>query len=203
MQRCLFHQGIWHLSSHLTWHQKHLESSEKHRSWVHRSRVRLWNLLSTKLSRWIWWSARFGIHSSKACASLVVQLVKNPSAIQETLVQLRGQKIPWRRDRLPTSVFLDFPGGSVGKESTCSAGDLGSIPGLGRSPGGGHGHPLQYSCLENPHGQRSLAGYSPWDPKELDTTERPSTAQHMIIIQRLAMQLQTFQRLPQKWSMDW
>ena len=43
--------------------------------------------------------------------------------------------------------------------------------GLGRSPGGGHGNPLQYSCLENPHGQRSLAGYSPWGHKELDTTE--------------------------------
>ena len=41
-------------------------------------------------------------------------------------------------------------------------GDLGSIPGLGKSPGGGHGNPLQYSCLENPHGQKSLAGYSPW-----------------------------------------
>ena len=54
-----------------------------------------------------------------------------------------------------------FPGGSVNKESICNA-DLGLIPGLGRSPGGGHGNPLQYSCLENPHGQRSLAGYSPW-----------------------------------------
>ena len=43
-----------------------------------------------------------------------------------------------------------FPGGSVGKESACSAGDQGSIPGLGRSPGGGHGNPLQYSFLENP-----------------------------------------------------
>ena len=42
----------------------------------------------------------------------------------------------------------------------CKAGDLGSIPGLGRSPGGGHGNTLQYSYLENPHGQRSLAGYS-------------------------------------------
>ena len=42
-----------------------------------------------------------------------------------------------------------FPGGSAGKESACNAGDLGSIPGLGRSPGGGHGNPLQYSCLEN------------------------------------------------------
>ena len=45
-----------------------------------------------------------------------------------------------------------------GKEPTCNAGDTGSIPGLGRSPGGGHGNPLQYSCLENPHGQRSLVG---------------------------------------------
>ena len=45
---------------------------------------------------------------------------------------------------------MGFPGSSVGKESTCNAGDLGSIPGLGRSPGGGHGNPLQYSCLENP-----------------------------------------------------
>ena len=55
----------------------------------------------------------------------------------------------------------DFPGGSDGKESACSVGDLGSVPGLGRSPGEGHGNPLQYSCLENPHGQKSLVGYSP------------------------------------------
>ena len=46
--------------------------------------------------------------------------------------------------------WLGFPGGSDGKESTHSTGDLGSIPGLGRSPGGGHGYQLQYSCLENP-----------------------------------------------------
>ena len=50
-----------------------------------------------------------------------------------------------------------FPGGSDGKESTCNVGDLGLIPGLGRSPGGGHSNPLQYSCLENLHEQRSLA----------------------------------------------
>ena len=56
---------------------------------------------------------------------------------------------------------MGFPGGSDGKESACNVGDLGSIHGLGRSPGGGHGNPLQYSCLENPHGQRSLVGYSP------------------------------------------
>ena len=47
-------------------------------------------------------------------------------------------------------------------EYTCSAGDLGLIPGLGGFPEGGHGNPLQYSCLENPHGQRSLVCYSPW-----------------------------------------
>ena len=45
---------------------------------------------------------------------------------------------------------MGFPGGSDSKESACNAGDLGSIPGLGRSPGGGHGNPFQYSCLENP-----------------------------------------------------
>ena len=58
-------------------------------------------------------------------------------------------KIFWRRDRLPTTVFLGFPGGLAGKESVCNAGDLGSIPGLGRSPGEGKGYPVQYSGLEN------------------------------------------------------
>ena len=66
---------------------------------------------------------------------------------------------------------LNFPGSSDGKESACNVGDMGLIPGLGRSPGGGHGNPLQYSCLENPHGQRRLIGYGPWGHKELDTTE--------------------------------
>ena len=59
------------------------------------------------------------------------------------------------------AINLGFPGGSDGKESACSEGDLGLIPGLGRSPGGGHGNSLQYSSLENPHGQRSLVGCSP------------------------------------------
>ena len=71
-----------------------------------------------------------------------------------------------------------FPDGSGGKESACNSGDLGSIPELGRSLGGGHGNPLQYSCLENPHGQRSLAGYSPWGHKESDRTDRLSTHTH-------------------------
>ena len=67
-----------------------------------------------------------------------------------------------------SAIYLGFPGGSDSRESGCNAGDLGSIPVLGGSPGEGHGNPLQYSCLENPHGQRSLVGYSPWDCKELD-----------------------------------
>ena len=66
---------------------------------------------------------------------------------------------------------MGFSGSSAGKESTCNVGDLGLIPGLGRSLGGGHGNPLQYSYLENPHGQRSLESYSPWGHKELETTE--------------------------------
>ena len=51
---------------------------------------------------------------------------------------------------------MGFSGGSVSKESACNAGDLGSIPGLGRPPGGGHGNPLQYSCLENPMDRGAL-----------------------------------------------
>ena len=50
---------------------------------------------------------------------------------------------------------MGLPGGSDSKESTCNAGVLGSIPGLGRSPGGGHGNPLQDSCLENPMDRRA------------------------------------------------
>ena len=82
-------------------------------------------------------------------ASLVAQLVKNLPAMWEPGFDPWVGKIPWRRDRLPTPVFLGFPGGSAGKESACNVGDLSLISGLGGSPGGGHGNPLQYSCLEN------------------------------------------------------
>jgi len=58
--------------------------------------------------------------------------------------------MPWRRDKLPTPVFLGFPGGSDSKEPTCNVGHLVSIPELGRYTGGAHGNPLQYSCLKNP-----------------------------------------------------
>ena len=91
-------------------------------------------------------------------ASLIAQLVKNLPAMQETPVQFLGREDPLEKVRVPTPVFLGFPGGSDGKESASDAGDLGSIPGLGRFPGEGHGNPLQDSCLENPYRQRSLVG---------------------------------------------
>ena len=70
-------------------------------------------------------------------------------------------RFPWRRDRLPTPVFLEFPGGSDGKGSTCNVKDLNSIPGLRRSSGGGHGNPFQ-----------SLAWRIPWteEPGGLQST---------------------------------
>ena len=79
-------------------------------------------------------------------------------------------------------IYMGFPGGSVRKESICSAGDLGSIPGLGRSPGEGHGNPLQYSCLDNPHEPRSLVGCSPGGRKGLDMTKQLSTMHNTYII---------------------
>ena len=73
--------------------------------------------------------------------------------------------------------IVNFPGGSDEKRICLQRGVLSSIPGLGRFPGGGHGNPLEYTCLENPHGQRCLAACSPWGPKASDTTERLSTQQ--------------------------
>ena len=84
-------------------------------------------------------------------------MVKNLPAVRET------QFDTWSRDRLPTPEFLGFPGGSAGIESICNEGDLGSIPGLERSPRERKGYPLQYYSLEN-----SMDLYS---RKELDKTE--------------------------------
>ena len=80
------------------------------------------------------------------------------------------------------TVCVDFPCGSAGNEYAYNAGDLGLIPGIGRPLGEGNGNPLQYSCRENPCGQRSLAGYSPWGPKEVDTTDRLSTGYYFLYL---------------------
>ena len=141
-------------------------------------------------------------------ASLIAQLVKSPPAMQETPVWFLGWedswvgKIRWRGDRLSTSVFLGFPCDSAGKESTCNAGDPGSIPESGRSPGERIGYPLQYSWAslvaqlgKNPAMRETwvwslgwedplekgkathssiLAWRIPWGHKESDTTDRLS-----------------------------
>ena len=91
-----------------------------------------------KFPNWLWWSL---------CNSVSILRPLDCTLISWWIVNYSSIKI-----------LQDFPGGSDGKESTCNAGDLGLTPGLGRSTGGGHGNPLQYSCLENPYGQRSLVG---------------------------------------------
>ena len=96
------------------------------------------------------------------------------------VVQFLVQFLGWED---PTPVFMGFPGGSDGKDSACSVGDLGSIPELERSPGGGHGNPFQYSRLENRRGQRSLAGCSPWGCRvRHDRVSKYSTAQYNLHI---------------------
>ena len=109
----------------------------------------------------------------------ITQLVENLPAMQETPVQFLDQEDPLEKRWATHSSILGLPWWlSWLKKSTSNTGDLGFIPGWGRPPGGGHGNPLQYSCLKNPHGQRSLAGYSPWVCKQLNMTEWLGTAQH-------------------------
>ena len=103
-------------------------------------------------------------------ASLVAQLVKNPHAVQGTPFDTWVGKVPWRRERLPTPVFLGFPGSSAGKEPA-NAGDLRLIPGSGRSPGEGKGYPLQYSGLENVMDREAWQATVHGVEKESDTTE--------------------------------
>ena len=88
-------------------------------------------------------------------ASLMAQLVKNLPAMQKTLVRSLGWEDPLGKRQATIPVFLGFPCGSAGKESACNAGDLGSMSGLGRSPGEVNGYPLQYSFLENSMGREA------------------------------------------------
>ena len=96
--------------------------------------------------------------------------------------------------------LMGFPVGSDGKESTSYTGDLASIPGLGRSQGGGHGNHLQYSCLENCHGQKSLLGCSPWGHKELDTTEPLSSVHSTLVCHEASLVAQMVKNLPTVWE---
>ena len=106
------------------------------------------------------------ISKGKVGASLVAQLVKNPPAMQETPVRYLGWEDPLEKDRLPTPVFLGFPCGLAGRETTCNMGDMGSAPELGRSPG-------EWDRLPTPvFSPGELYGlYSSWGHKESDTTK--------------------------------
>ena len=96
-------------------------------------------------------------------------MIKNPHAVQETPVDSWVRKIHWRKDRLPTPVFLGFPFDSADKESACNARNLSSIAGLGRSHGEGKGYPLPVFWLREFHRL-----HSSWGCKELDMTEQLS-----------------------------
>ena len=102
--------------------------------------------------------------------SRVDQLVKNLPAMQETPVLSWVRKFPWRRDKLPSPVFLGFPGGSDSKKNYLQCGRPGFSPWVRKIPLKRAWQPTPDSCLENPRGQKSLAGYCPWSRKELDTT---------------------------------
>ena len=115
--------------------------------WFHAS---LWNTDQQTASSWtgaFLFKPEIGIRITErqtgwqqTCARLRAQLAKNPPAVQETRVRSPGQKDPLEKGKAPTPVFLGFPGGSAGEESTCNEGDLGSISGSGRSPGKGKGY---------------------------------------------------------------
>ena len=88
-------------------------------------------------------------HNHAKVASLVAQLVKNPPAMQKTLACFPSWEDSLKKGQATHPSILGLPCGSAGKESTCNGVDLGSISGLGRSPGEGKGCPLQYSGWEN------------------------------------------------------
>ena len=110
-------------------------------------------------------------------------MVKNLSAMQETWVQSLGWEVPLEEGMATHSSIKSFPAGSDSKESACNAGDLGSVPGLGRSAGELNGNPLQYSCLENPRyggaWWAAIYGVAPSQTrlKRLSSSSRHSTMQ--------------------------
>ena len=110
-----------------------------------------------------WWRVKVGTGFFSNTTSFAPSWVLNcQHFVKASLLYIQGKInscFPLSLWNALCILFLGFPGNSAGKESTCNAGDPGLIPGLGRSPGGGHSNPLQFSCLENPRGQRSLVSY--------------------------------------------
>ena len=102
---------------------------------------------SLSLLRWIFLSQESHRSPALQADSFPTELSRNPRRYQ---FNSWVRRIPWRRDGIPTPAFLSFLAHSDSKESTRNARDLGSIPGLGRSPGGGHGNPLQCFAWRTP-----------------------------------------------------
>ena len=121
-----------------------------------------------------YWIFTFSISPSSEYSGLVSFRMNwlDLLAVQGTLKSLLQHQSS-KASILQLSGFSGFPGGSDGKASVYSVGDLGSIPGSGRFPGEGNGNPLQYSCLENPmDGVAWCRLLHPWGRKELDMTEQ-------------------------------
>ena len=124
----------------------------------------------------LWLNIDYNLRPSPA-ASLWGSTEKNHLSSPQTVHSLHFTKKMkgWREwGKLSRTFKKEWANCTVVKNSPANAGDTGdsgSIPGLRRSPGGGHSNPLQCSCLENSHGQRSLVGYSPWGCKESDMAE--------------------------------
>ena len=114
-----------------------------------------------------WWAMCEERHFLFPVSRLCWGLCFIPIGVAASVLMYRHLELPL----LPSlSCSWGFPGGSNGKESACNAGNLGLIPGLGRSPGEGHGNLLQYSCLENPTDRG--AWWAPWGYKGSDMTEQ-------------------------------
>ena len=131
---------------------------------------RSWTSLPLIASIWTWVCHPFGEGNGN---SVQYSCLENPmdGGAWKAAVHGVAQSRTWLKWLSSSS----SSSGSDGKESACNEGDLDSIPGLEISPGKGNGYPLQYSYLKNPHGQKSLVGYSPWSHKESDMTEQLST----------------------------
>ena len=133
-------------------------------------------IISFDIYIWIYINVTEGRRKyGKDCSEVLKEAVRKALQLQIT----KCKQILKKRSNLPIKVhllsitfcFLGLPWWLSSKEFTCNAADAVLIPGLGRSPGEENGNLLQYSCLESPHRQRSLVGYSPWGCTESDMTQ--------------------------------
>ena len=132
---------------------------------------------------WCFWRSDLSSRSKSfpsLCLSMFITFSLH-KLIQSVLCMITVKFYGYSKDIIWTSLLAQLI-----KNPPTNAGDSVSIPGSGRSPGEGNGTPLQYSCLENSMGQRSLLGYSPWDHKESDTTKHTHST-HITIFNPLGV----------------